>query len=218
MRCALRGTKNLENKRVLITAGPTWIAIDSIRVIANIATGYTGILLATLLVERKARVTLILGPSPACCLDRRIRLLRFRFFDELKEILLQELSLKKYDAVIHSAAVSDYRPNAPRSGKISSGLKCLTLNLIPTAKIIDSIRKASLNKDLKLFAFKFEPGVSKSKLINKAKELLKRSESDFVVANTVSGKKYSAYIIERQKISGKINSKEELAELITTKL
>ena len=56
---------SLKNKRILITAGPTWVAIDSVRVISNIATGETGILLAKRLSLQGAKVTLALGPS--CC-------------------------------------------------------------------------------------------------------------------------------------------------------
>ena len=53
----------LKNKKVLITAGPTWVPIDNVRVISNTATGETGILLSEKLKNLGAKVTLLLGPT-----------------------------------------------------------------------------------------------------------------------------------------------------------
>ncbi len=133
--------KKLKNKKILITAGPSWVPIDRVRVISNIATGETGIILAERLLKEGARVTLLLGPQGTCCLDKRIKLRAYRFFDELKGLLSGELKLKKYDMVIHTAAVSDYRPLKQYSGKVKSGIKHWRLDLVPTEKIIDMIKK-----------------------------------------------------------------------------
>jgi phosphopantothenoylcysteine decarboxylase/phosphopantothenate--cysteine ligase len=83
------------NKRILITAGPTWVPIDSVRVISNIATGETGILLAQEAVRRGFGVTLLLGPCDCCCIGQGFKVVRFRFFDELRQRLKEELSSKK---------------------------------------------------------------------------------------------------------------------------
>ncbi len=53
---------SLNGKRILITAGPTWVPIDNVRVISNIATGTTGVLLAWQTSAQGAKVTLVLGP------------------------------------------------------------------------------------------------------------------------------------------------------------
>jgi len=81
----------LATKSVLITAGPTWVAIDSVRVISNTATGETGTLLAERFAQQGAKVTLLLGPVSNCCLNKKIRVINFKFFDELRDKLIREL-------------------------------------------------------------------------------------------------------------------------------
>ena len=208
-------TQTLKNKRILITAGPTWVPIDKVRVISNIATGKTGVLLAQRLRDLGARVTLLLGPVETCCLDRKIKIVHFRFFDELKDRVTEELRLRKYDAVIHSAAVSDFRPRKIYPFKISSQKKNLLLSLKPTIKIIDRIKK--IDRALFLVAFKFEPVMAKERLIKGARRFLKEHSCNLVVANSVADSRYVAYIVEEHSVSGPILSKEGLAkDLINT--
>ena len=104
-------------KKVLITAGPTWVAIDKVRVISNIASGETGILLADKLSEQGAKVTLVLGPGndKNGIQNSRIKIIRFSFFEELRQALKKELKASRYDFIIHSAAVSGFR--APEADK-----------------------------------------------------------------------------------------------------
>ena len=128
---------SLKGKRVLITAGPTWVAIDNMRVISNTASGQNGLLLAERLNRLGAKVTLLLGQVGSCSLNKRIRLVRFSFFEELKSRLQQELKTHRYDAIIQTAAVSDYRPSKILKHKIRSGIKRLRLELRPTPKIIN---------------------------------------------------------------------------------
>lgn len=184
----------LRGKRVLITAGPTWVPIDTVRVISNIATGQTGILLAEELCRLSAKVTLLIGPVETCCLNKNIKLLRFRFFDELKDKIIQELKYKKYDIVIHSAAVSDYEPSKVYSGKIKSGIKNLRLSLVPTEKIIDLIKR--IDNSIILVGFKFEPQAKKDMLIKMTKELMRAANLNLAVANTIDKNKYCAYILD----------------------
>lgn len=207
----------LKNKKILITAGPTWIPIDSVRVISNIATGETGILLAEEAVKKSAKVTLVLGPVPnAVSLRRPIRVIRFKFFDELKNILKRELSRGKYAAVIHSAAVSDYHPKRSFRQKLDSDRKRLSIDLVPTEKLIDLIRR--LDKCLFLVGFKFEPDISKRRLLIVARRLIKRSASDLVAANTVKDNRYQAYIISKDKISGLLKNKHILAQRLINRI
>lgn len=206
-------TQNLKNKKILITAGPTWVKIDSVRVISNIATGETGILLAQEAKRQGAQVTLILGPINTCCLDKSIKILPFTFFDELRNILIRELRSKKYDALIHSAAVSDYRPQKIFRHKINSGLKKISLQLLPTPKLLDLIKK--LDRSALAVAFKFEPYTKANKLIRRAKTLLRNTDMDLVVANSIYDNRYLAYILSKDEIVGPIPSKKKLSgELI----
>lgn len=207
---------SLKNKKILITAGPTWVPIDSIRVISNIATGETGVLLAQGLVSLGAKVTLLLGPVECCCLNRKIKLIRFRFFDDLKNKIKQELASKKYDIVIHSAAVSDYRLKKSFSGKIKSAKKIWRLSLVPTAKIIDLIKR--IDNSLYLVGFKFEPQAGKSRILKLAKALMKRSGLDLTVANSVNKKGYQAQIVSQDKIYGPFRNKNYLTRKLISML
>ena len=212
--------KKFKNKRILITAGPTWIPIDKVRVISNIATGETGILLAEKLQRLGAKVTLFLGPIEACCLNNKIKLIRFKFFDELKSKISRELKSERYDSVIHSAAVSDYRPQKSYNRKVNSGIKRWQLNLIPTAKIIELIKK--VDSSVFLVGFKFEPGARKNTLLKKTINLMRRANLDLAIANSIDTNGYQAYIINADKVYGPWQNKNtmvnKLIDLIGKKL
>lgn len=186
--------RNLKNKRILITAGPTWVPIDKVRVISNTATGETGRMLARALSKLGAKVTLLLGPFS---------------FDYLNNSLIKNLNSKKYDIVIHSAAVSDYRPQKSFDRKLGSGEKTLILKFKQTPKIINLIKEIS--PDSILVGFKFEPAMLKEKLIKKALLLINKSKADFIVANTMNADKYQAYIVSRGETLGPFLSKKLLA-------
>jgi phosphopantothenoylcysteine decarboxylase/phosphopantothenate--cysteine ligase len=202
--------QNFKNKRVLITAGPTWVPIDNVRVISNIATGETGILLAERLQRLGAEVTLLLGPVGICCLNEKIKLTRFKFFDELKDKLIKELKFKNYNIVIHSAAVADYQPKIYYRGKVKSDKRLWRINLVPTTKIIDLIKK--IVPYVFLIGFKFEPCAGKKFLIEKTKKLIKQANLDLAVANTIDKNKYQAYIVNQNRIYGPWWNKNDLAK------
>jgi phosphopantothenoylcysteine decarboxylase/phosphopantothenate--cysteine ligase len=202
---------SLNNKRVLITAGPTWVSRDSVRVISNIATGETGILLAKRLSLAGAKVTLALGPS--CCADAsgKIKIIRFKFFEELKEILAKELRSQAYDAVIHSAAVSDFKPARHIRGKLKSDSP-FTLRLAALPKLVATIKRIS--PYVKLVMFKLESGLSDHELIRRAREAMCKSNADAIVANRIKPK-YRAYILDKEKVYAKVDSKKDLAGKLT---
>lgn len=187
------GTRYLKNKRILITAGPTWVPIDNVRVISNIATGETGILLAEKLNDLGAKVTLLLGPVGTCSLHHKIRLIRFKLFNELKNIIKKELKLRKYDIVVHAAAVSDFRPEVVATGKLKSD-RVYNLRLLPTSKIIRQIFLSA--PKIKIIPFKLESGCSDKTLIERAKNFLSKIKGDFIVANRINP--YRAFIIDRR--------------------
>lgn len=201
---------SLRNKNILITAGPTWVPIDKVRVISNIATGETGILLAENLKNLGARVTLVLGPAASCPSGKKIRLIRFNFFDELRGIIVREVRTKKYDIVIHSAAVSDYRPGKSYGRKVKSGIRNWKLKLLPTVKIIDLIKR--IDPSLFLVGFKFQPGLARNTLIKEAKRLKHRLGLGLVVANGIDKNRYLAYVLGCGKIYGPWLNKKYLVK------
>ena len=204
--------KHLKNQRILITAGPTWVSIDPVRVISNTASGETGRLLAKSLAARGARVTLLLGPGVDIAADKKINVIRFSFFDDLKKILKDQL-LQQYDSIIHSAAVSDYRPAQMTHSKIKSCKKAWTMKLIRTPKLIERIKKVAPNSFA--IGFKFDPRTTKNTLLKSAEELMLSSQLDAVVANTVINGRYHAFIVTPDSVSGSIDSKSMLVKKIT---
>lgn len=175
--------------RVLITAGPTWVPIDDVRVISNTASGETGVLLANALQRMGAKVTLLLGPVNSCCLNKKIRIVNFEFFKDLRSKIRQELSSRRYDLIIHNAAVADFAPE-PFKGKITSE-RPLSLRLKPLPKISADIRR--LAPQAKLIIFKLESGVSDNTLIKRALASRDKLGADVVVANRLNP--YRAFII-----------------------
>ncbi|MDD4953769.1 MAG: phosphopantothenoylcysteine decarboxylase [Candidatus Omnitrophica bacterium] len=204
---------NLRNKRVLITAGPTWVPIDIVRVISNVASGETGILLAERLSALGADVTLILGPVAACCLAQKVRVINFRFFDQLREMLKRELKSRRYDVIIHSAAVSDFKPKAFFKGKIDSD-KTVLLELEPLPKIIKDIRHLAPRATLVMF--KLEAGVSDNVLVRRASKAKERSGADIAVANRLDP--YRAFIIDKAGNITAVKNKQELTKGLLSKL
>ncbi|MFC1593766.1 phosphopantothenoylcysteine decarboxylase [Candidatus Omnitrophota bacterium] len=201
----------LKNKRVLITSGPTWVPLDSVRIISNIATGETGIRLAQEAQKRGARVTLVLGPIVNTVFLKKIRVIRFTYFSELYQTLKKELTARKYDAVIHTAAVSDFKPKKFVFGKLKSKKQYLRLELESTIKIVDRLK--AFSKDIFLIAFKLEFVKSKQVLIKRAAQLMRQARADMVVANSFHGMSYRALIIDKaQKTIGTARSKQALIQ------
>ena len=199
---------SLKGKTILITAGPTWVAIDSVRVISNIATGTTGALLAREAAHQGARVSLVLGSSSQSNhFGKSIRVIHFRFFDELKDILKHELQNKKYDIIIHSAAVSDFKPQQRVKRKLSSE-RTYGFKLVPLEKLIVLIRR--LNRKARLVMFKLETDVQNQTLMKRARQAQRRAGADLVVANSLNP--YRALIIDRNGSQVSAGNKQDLAK------
>lgn len=196
-------------KKILITAGSTWIKVDSIRVVTAIFSGNTGIFLARNFRKHGFKVTLVVN---SLHLSKRelngIKVIPFRYFEDFRRKLTKELKAGYYDTIIHSAAVSDYRLSKAFKGKIASGKKSLILKLIPAEKIIKTIRK--LQKNANLIQFKLE--IKRKGLIKEALKSLKQNKSDFVVANALEDLKlgYKSFMIDKNGNIIVINSKNAL--------
>ena len=94
---------------------------------------------------------------------------------------------KKFDIVILAAAASDYIPKNPYSKKIKSTRNSLTVELKKAPKIIDHIKR--LQKDVFLIGFKAETDIPKKELVARAKQKLRDSKADMIIANDI-GRKY----------------------------
>ena len=194
----------------MITAGPTWVAIDQVRVISNLASGETGFILADKFKKLKFQVTLLLGPGNFCPTNQAgIKLIRFKYFSELAQRLDQELKKGNYAAVIHAAAVADYQPKEIISSKVSSLRRNWKINLVPTRKLIKGLK--FYQPDLFAVGFKFQPGVNTNRLIAKGRRLLDNENLDLVVANSNKNHGYQAYILDGLNKYGPFLNKTKMA-------
>jgi len=196
--------------RVLVTCGATWTPIDDVRVISNVSTGEMGHLIAQALRKAGASVTVIEGPVTHPLLDRGIKIIKYRFFDELAKLLKTEV-LKKYDIIIHAAAVSDFKLAGVHKAKITSG-KSLTLRLVATPKLIKDIKR--LSPESFLVGFKLESKLSSKHIFKTVRTLFSESGCDLVVANTLKGG-YKGFIVNADgDILGMANNKQKIAKAL----
>lgn len=207
---------SLKNKKILITCGPTCVAIDSMRVLSNRSTGELGQRLAVKLVKKRANVTLLEGPVLKPLHEKDIKIRKYFFYDELEQMLNAELK-KKYDIVIHAAAVSDYKLAKPFQGKISSRLKQLTLKLVPTKKLINTIKTKA--PKIFLVGFKLVDKIEKNTATQRLDDYLKNTNSDLVVVNSLNQDKYEAVIVNHeQRVLDKARSRGELVNKLINEL
>jgi len=189
--------------RVLVTAGSTWAKIDDIRILTNRFTGKTGLSLAWGLKKKGHSVTLLANLH---CLGGAIplgagkvnglKVIPYCYFEEFKREVSRVIKKQHYDAIIHCAAVNDYKLKRHLKGKILSG-KSMSLKLIPTEKVIKRIR--SLASKSLLIQFKLEP--KRKGIVNKAYKSLRENKSDFVVANALEDLQvgYKGFLIGKDK-------------------
>ncbi len=207
--------KFLKDKKILITAGPVWISLDEVRVITNIFNGILGLIIALEAQRAGAETTLLLGPGRIQIPSKiplNLKLIRFKYFDEFFDLMKKEVSLNKYDVIIHSAAVSDYEPIKVHEKKIKSGQKNLIIQLKPTLKIVDQIKK--WDPSIFLVKFKLEVDSRKKELIHRAYNSMTKSEADLMVANdlkNMSGK-HEATIIKKDGTTVECKGKKEIAQ------
>jgi len=179
--------------KALITCGPTWVAIDDVRVISNRSTGEMGRLIAGQFKKAGAKVTMLEGPMS---------------FDDFAAALSKE-SAKKYDIVVHAAAVSDFKPQRVAKTKIASE-KPFSLKLVPTEKLVNRIKRASPGTFL--VGFKLEPGLNEKSAFRASRKLFTDSGADVVVANSVTHG-YKGYILDADgRVLAKASSKQQLAK------
>jgi phosphopantothenoylcysteine decarboxylase/phosphopantothenate--cysteine ligase len=203
--------KNLKNKKILIIGGSSSESIDEIRILSNCSSGKTAITLAKNAFYKGADVELWYGTSKEKPPDY-IKTLKFESILDLFD-LMKSYNLKKFNAIIICAALSDYLP-IKQKGKIPSGKKKLTVEMAPAPKIIENLRiKAPKSK---IIGFKVEE--SNKKLKEKSLNLLKKNSLDYVIGNTISGfnkDENEIWIINKMgKTLYKKGNKEILADYI----
>ena len=212
----------LKGKGVLVTAGPTWVAIDRVRVITSIFSGETGLRIARYLSDLGCHVTLFMGPGRARFLNedwKHMQVRKFSYFQELEILLRTSLKGTSFDVIVHSAAVADFLPQNPFNGKIKSGVSDLNIRFSPTLKLIDMIR--TLARSSFLVAFKLEVGKNEHELIQDGCDSLQRHSSDLVIANNfeqMSEEEHVAFIIDPSHQILRVENKTQLCTRLAEKI
>ncbi|MFK8103499.1 MAG: bifunctional phosphopantothenoylcysteine decarboxylase/phosphopantothenate--cysteine ligase CoaBC [Saprospiraceae bacterium] len=177
---AFAETLDLTGKTVLITAGPTYEAIDPVRFIGNRSSGKMGVAIATELLRRGATVKLILGPSTLQP-STEIEVFRVESAQEMYECALAEFPTS--DVAILAAAVADYRPTVVADQKIKKKGDNLQLTLEKTKDIAFALGQQK-RADQFMIGFALE---TNNELEN-AKGKLARKNFDFIVLNSLNDK------------------------------
>lgn len=174
------GPKDLENHHFVVSAGPTRGWIDRVRFISNPSTGKMGIALVHELISRGASVTLVLGPT-AQVPPAQAEVIKVTTSEEMMDAVMKSLADQKTECFISTAAVLDYVPSKKEDSKIASGKSSLSLDLVPTKKIIEEARKKY--KSLFIVGFKVESGISKKELEKRARTKIEAGICNLVIAN-----------------------------------
>ncbi|WZL89146.1 bifunctional phosphopantothenoylcysteine decarboxylase/phosphopantothenate--cysteine ligase CoaBC [Salinimicrobium sp. 3283s] len=168
----------LYNKKVLITAGPTYEAIDPVRFIGNHSSGKMGFELAAAAHAAGAQVTLISGPTHLENPNEDIKIIRVQSAVEMYNAATDHFS--EVDIAIASAAVSDYRPKISASQKIKKSAETMELQLVKNPDILASL--GELKKHQLLVGFALETENEEENASGK----LKRKNLDFIVLNSLN--------------------------------
>lgn len=170
--------KLLAGKKALVTAGPTYEAIDPVRFVGNHSSGKMGIAIAKELHERGADVTLVLGPSSQPIPDNGIKVLRVRSADEMYHACIDLYS--SADIAVMSAAVADYTPVTTASEKIKKKSDNWHLEFKKTKDILKSLGEQKKDKQF-LVGFALETNNEKEYALNK----LSSKNADMIVMNSL---------------------------------
>ena len=167
---------DLQGKKVMITAGPTYEKIDPVRFIGNYSSGKMGFALAEECRKRGADVTLIAGPVSLSC-HSSIHRIDVESCEEMYQTAIE--AFEESDAAILCAAVADFRPSDVADRKIKREKDDLQLTLVPTHDIAAALGKMK-QKHQRIVAFALETNDEETN----AEKKRKKKNADFIVLNS----------------------------------
>ncbi len=209
--------KDMAEKKVLITAGPTMEAIDPVRFISNHSTGKMGYALAKIAMERGAEVTLVTGKTYIEKPDF-VKIIDVKSAKEMFDAVDKEFDSQ--DIVIMSAAVADYRPKTVADEKIKKNDGETAIELERTDDILGTMSRRKKNQFLCGFSMETEH------MLENSKNKLKKKKLDMICANNlkVEGAGFGTdtnvvtLITENESRQLPIMSKEQVANEILTEI
>ena len=172
--------KDLNGKKILITAGPTQEALDPVRYLTNHSTGKMGYAIAKVAANRGADVILISGPVNIP-IPHHVKIINIISAKDMFEAVKKEFS--SCDIIIKSAAVADYRPKFYNENKIKKKENELNIELEKTDDILKYLGENKKGKQI-LVGFSMET----TNVIENSKEKLIKKNLDMIVANNLKDK------------------------------
>ena len=167
----------LKGKKILITAGPTFEAIDPIRFIGNHSSGKMGFDIANCAASLGAEVTLISGPTHLKTINSSINLIKIVSAEQMYNACHE--CFENTDVVIAAAAVADYKPKKVAKHKIKKTEDSFTIELEKTKDILSSLGKIKKNQFLIGFALETENEIENAMLKIQKKNL------DLIILNSL---------------------------------
>jgi phosphopantothenoylcysteine decarboxylase/phosphopantothenate--cysteine ligase len=165
----------LKNKKVLVSAGPTYERIDDVRFIGNFSSGKMGFALAESARAAGASVTLVSGPSSLDC-NEGIKRIDIESAQQMYDAMID--ICKEFDVVIMAAAVADYTPAIKYDGKLKKKSDRMTIDLVKTRDILKEMGRIKPDNQT-LVGFALES----TNLLEYAKGKLENKNCNIIVAN-----------------------------------
>lgn len=171
--------RQLEGKKAMVTAGPTYEPIDPVRFIGNHSSGKMGFAIAKELYNRGAVVTLIAGPTSIDTTFNGITLIKVSTAGEMYKASTD--AFEHADLAVMAAAVADYTPLTPAKEKIKKKEELLTVELTKTKDILKSLGDRKKAGQV-LIGFALETNKEKQH----AREKLQNKNADMIVLNSLN--------------------------------
>ncbi len=171
------GKMPLRDKKILITAGPTYEPIDPVRFIGNHSTGKMGFDLAETAASLGATVYLVTGPTALSIKNSAVNRIDVQTAEEMYTACLNYFP--KVDAAICAAAVADYRPEIVAPDKIKKSDHTLSLTLVKNKDILAALGAQKKAQFLIGFALETQNEIENAKLKIAKKNL------DLIVLNSL---------------------------------
>ena len=226
-------------KKVLLTAGRTEEAIDPVRYISNRSSGKTAVAIASVFYANGFEVEVVAGPMEAA-FPGGVKVTRVRSARDMHDAVMERLD--QADAVVHCAAVADYRPAHAADAKIKDSRSQLVLELVPNPNILRDCTAARASRDQNAHASIAKQGDARRRVIvgfaletdhfaEHAEEKLAKSGADALLLNAPVaedsgfGHDCVRYTLVRpgaavpeMQMGGKVDLAQEIANFVLDKL
>ncbi len=166
-------------KKVLVTAGPTYEAIDPVRFIGNHSSGKMGFSIAEEFANQGAEVTLVCGPNSLKTINTSIKRIDITSAEELFNVASK--AFQSADISVLSAAVADFKPAKAANQKIKKADAPENIKLIPTIDTLAELGKLKKSNQL-LIGFSLET----ENEIKNAKSKIKNKNLDLIILNSLN--------------------------------